>query len=120
MIAIPSRVRLTVSRTRQRPSPGGILMAPPQPKPARLVKSYAMPVDAAVFSGVPSVTALKLLASANVLLAAAMDRRVVICDLTAENPKRIPAKHHSWAHDNWVHSMDVHPDGQRVVTGGAD
>jgi WD40 repeat protein len=95
-------------------------VAPPQPKPARLVKSYAMPVDAAVFSGVPSVTALKPLPKANVLLAAAMDRRVVACDLTADGPKRIPAKHLGWGHDNWVHSLDVHPDGVRVATGGAD
>src|SRR5262245_58439861 len=98
-------------------------MAPPQPKPARLLKSYAMPVDAAVFDGVPSVTALKPLPSADVLLAAAMDRRVVCCDLTAaavDPPKRIPAKHLAWAHDNWVHALDVHPDGARVATGGAD
>jgi WD40 repeat protein len=97
-------------------------MAPPQPKPARLVKAYAMPVDAAVFAGVPSVTALKPLPSADVLLAAAMDRRVVCCDLTAaaDAPKRIPAKHLAWAHDNWVHALDVHPDGARVATGGAD
>src|SRR5262245_12288040 len=79
-----------------------------------------MPVDAAVFSGVPSVTALKPLPSADVLLAAAMDRRVVCCDLKADGPKRIPAKHLAWAHDNWVHALDVHPDGERVATSGAD
>jgi WD40 repeat protein len=95
-------------------------VAPPQSKPARLVKSYAMPVDAAVFSGVPSVTALKPMPKANALLAAAMDRRVVSCDLTADGPKRIPARHLTWSHDNWVHSLDVHPDGVRVATGGAD
>lgn len=91
-----------------------------QPKPARLIKSYAMPVDAAVFAGVPSVTALAPLPSANVLLAAAMDRRVVCCDLAANGPKRLPAKHLAWEHDNWVHALDVHPDGVRVATGGAD
>ncbi len=95
-------------------------MAPPQSKPARSIKSYSMPVDAAVFSGVPSVTALKRLPSADVLLAAAMDRRVVCCDLTADSPKRIPAKHLAWAHENWAHTLDVHPDGARVATGGAD
>jgi WD40 repeat protein len=96
-----------------------IPMAPPV-KPGRLIKSYSMPVDAAVFKGVPSVTALKLVPSANVLLAAAMDRRVVSCDLAAEAPRRIAAKHLAWAHDNWVHSLDVHPDGARVATGGID
>jgi len=96
-------------------------MAPSQPKPARLLKSFAMPVDAAAFAGVPSVTALKLLPSANVLLAAAMDRRVVCCDLSAAGgPNRIPAKHLAWSHDNWVHALDVHPDGARIATGGAD
>jgi WD40 repeat protein len=85
-----------------------------------LLKSFAMPVDAAAFSGVPSVTALKLLPSATVLLAAAMDRRVVCCDLTANAPSRIPAKHLAWSHENWVHALDVHPDGRRVATGGAD
>ena len=95
-------------------------MAVPQNKPARLLKSYAMPVDRTVFAGVPSVTALKLLPRANVLLAAAMDRRIVSCDLAATAPNRIPAKHLAWAHDNWVHALDVHPDGVRVASGGAD
>jgi WD40 repeat protein len=95
-------------------------MAVAQLKPARLVKSFAMPVDRAAFAGVPSVTALKLLPRANVLLAAAMDRRVVCCDLAATAPARIPAKHLAWAHDNWVHALDVHPDGVRIATGGAD
>src|SRR5262245_22792690 len=95
-------------------------MAAPQPKPARLLKSYAMPVDRAVFAGVPSVTALKPLPSAKVLLAAAMDRRLVACDLSAAGGNRIPAKHLAWAHENWTHSLDVHPDGEHVATGGAD
>ena len=52
-------------------------MAVAQPKPARLLKSYAMPVDRTAFAGVPSVTALKLLPRAKVLLAAArVDGRV--------------------------------------------
>ena len=46
----------------------------------RLLKSFAMPVDPAAFAGVPSVTALKPLPGARVLLAAAMDRRVVMQD----------------------------------------
>jgi WD40 repeat protein len=95
-------------------------MAAPQAKPARLLKSYAMPVDRAVFAGVPSVTALKPLPSANLLLAAAMDRRVVGCDRAAAGPNRTPAGRLAWAHDNWVHALDVHPDGARVATGGAD
>src|SRR5262249_17771460 len=87
----------------------------------RLARSYVMPVDRAVFAGVPSVTALKPLPKANVLLAAAMDRPAVCCDLAAV-PKapRIPARHLNWAHDNWVHALDVHSDGARVATGGAD
>jgi len=99
-------------------------------KKPRLVKSFAMPVDVAVFSGIPSVTALRHLPIANVLLAAAMDRRVVCCDLSAEPPPvdgkkkdAVPAivgKHLGWSHDNWIHSLDVHPDGERVATGGAD
>jgi hypothetical protein len=104
-------------------------MAPSQPQAPRLIASYAMPVDAAAFSGVPSVTALKPLPRAKVLLAAAMDRRVVCCDLTAEAPKAaaapeqgpvIPAKHLAWSHEGWVHDLDVHPDGARVATGGLD
>jgi WD40 repeat protein len=95
-------------------------MAASPPRPARLLKSYSMPVDAAVFSGVPSVTALKLIPSAKALLAAAMDRRVVCCDLTATAPGRIAARHLAWSHENWVHALDVHPDGTRVATGGAD
>jgi WD40 repeat protein len=96
---------------------------------ARLLKSFTMPVDAAVFAGTPSVTALRLLPSANVLLAAAMDRRVVACELSAEppaatgdakTPAAIAGKHLSWSHENWIHTLDVHPDGQRVATGGAD
>jgi WD40 repeat protein len=79
-----------------------------------------MPVDAAVFAGVPSVTALKPLPKANVLLAAAMDRRVVCCDLAAEGKGAIKGKHHSWSHDNWIHDLDIHPDGERVATGGTD
>src|SRR4051812_49289422 len=89
----------------------------------RLVKSFAMPVDPAAFSGVPSVTALKPLPKEKVLLAAAMDRRVVCCDLTAEPPKPgapLTGKHLSWSHDNWIHDLDVHPDGARVATGGTD
>jgi WD40 repeat protein len=91
-------------------------------KTPRLLKAYSMPVDASVFSGVPSVTALKPLPSQNVLLAAAMDRRVVCLDLkaTPEGVKRIPGKHLDWAHDNWVHSLDVHADSERVATGGMD
>ncbi len=88
--------------------------------PPRLLKSYSMPVDPAVFNGVPSVTALKPLPAASVLLAAAMDRRVVCCDLKATGPNRIPAKHMAWSHENWVHALDVHPDGARVATGGVD
>lgn len=109
-------------------------MAPSQSKAPRLLKSFSMPVDRAVFSGVPSVTALGLLPRANVLLAAAMDRRVVCCDLAAEAPTTpaakgsppgqkatvIPAKHLTWSHENWVHDLDVHPDGVRVATGGTD
>lgn len=104
-------------------------MPPPAPRSPRLIKSFAMPVDPAAFAGVPSVTALKLLPDAKVLLAAAMDRRVVACDLTAEpgppkppapGPAPIVGKHLGWAHDNWVHDLDVHPDGKRVATGGTD
>jgi WD40 repeat protein len=88
-----------------------------------------MPVDPAVFNGVPSVTALKPLPQAKVLLAAAMDRRVVCCELPADaakapaqgqQPPAVTAKHLSWSHDNWVHALDVHPDGARVATGGTD
>jgi WD40 repeat protein len=94
----------------------------------RLVKSFSMPVDAAAFAGTPSVTALRLLRAANVLLAAAMDRRVVSCDLAAESaekgadgaPPVVVGKHLGWSHDNWIHALDVHPDGERVATGGAD
>src|SRR4051794_23683099 len=86
----------------------------------RSVKTFAMPVDAAVFAGVPSVTALKPLPKANVLLAAAMDRRVVCCDLAAEAKGPLKGKHHSWSHDNWIYDLDVHPDGERVATGGTD
>src|SRR5689334_18383421 len=108
-------------------------MPPPQPRSPRLIKTFAMPVDAAVFAGVPSVTALKPLPQAKVLLAAAMDRRVVCCDLEAESPPAKPAapgapvgpapvrgKHLGWSHENWVHTLDVHPDGARVATGGTD
>jgi len=103
------------------------------PTTPRLVKSYAMPVDAAVFAGVPSVTALKPLLKANVLLAAAMDKRVVCCDLAAEPPPQsdedkekkkpppdIPGKHLAWAHDNWIHDLDVQPGEELIATGGAD
>jgi WD40 repeat protein len=76
-----------------------------------------MPVDAAAFAGVPSVTALKPLPKAKVLLAAAMDRRVVCCDL-GDKPQ-LP-KYLAWSHQNWVHDLDVHPDGERVATGGTD
>src|SRR5262249_33625614 len=117
--ASPSRSRKKGSRPSRNCWPKETLMAPPI-KPARLIKSYAMPVDAAGFSGIPSVTALKPLRSADVLLAAAMDRRVVCCDLKADGPQRIPARHMAWSHDNWVHDLDVHPDGERVATGGAD
>jgi WD40 repeat protein len=80
-----------------------------------------MPVDAAAFAGVPSVTALKPLPHAHVLLAAAMDRRVVSCNLAARPAATaIPATHLAWSHDNWVHDLDVHPDGARVATGGND
>jgi WD40 repeat protein len=81
-----------------------------------------MPVDATAFSGVPSVTTLRAMPKANVLLAAAMDRRLVACDLsaTATGTARIPGKHLSWSHDNWIHCLDVHPDGARVATGGTD
>ena len=82
----------------------------------RLLKSFAMPVDPAAFAGVPSVTALKPLPGARVLLAAAMDRRVVCCEL--EGTAR--PKHLSWSHENWIHDLDVHPDGARVATGGTD
>jgi WD40 repeat protein len=110
-------------------------MGPTQPKPARLLESFSMPVDASVFSGVPSVTALAHLAKANVLLAAAMDRRVVSIDLAASATEATPAKsptgkgpaaavragkHLAWSHDNWVHDLAVHPDGERVATGGCD
>src|SRR5688572_1505744 len=98
------------------------------PKTPKLLKVYTMPVDPAVFSGVPSVTALKPLLKANVLLAAAMDRRVVCLDLAAEPPpvpeaekekkkdevQPIVARHMLWAHDHWIHDLDVHPDGERV------
>jgi WD40 repeat protein len=90
---------------------------PPPPRSPRLVKSFAMPVDPAAFAGVPSVTALKPLPSAKVLLAAAMDRRVVCCDLEARPPS---AKHLKWSHDNWVHTLDVHPEREWVATGGTD
>jgi len=87
----------------------------------KLVKSFALPVDPAVFSGVPSVTALKPLPKANALLAAGMDRRVVCCELSAETKQgSIKGKHLSWAHDNWIHDLDVHPDGERIATGGTD
>src|SRR4051794_41221849 len=95
-------------------------MAATPPRVPKLLRSFTMPVDPAVFAGVPSVTALKPLPSANVLLAAAMDRRVVCCDLSATGTGRLPAKHLAWSHENWVHSLDVHPDGSRVATGGAD
>jgi WD40 repeat protein len=107
-------------------------MAAPQPKSPLLIKSFAMPADPAAFAGVPSVTALKPLPQAKLLLAAAMDRRVVCCDPAAKTqPPRagappgeplpgIPAKHLGWSHDNWVHDLDVHPDGARVATGGND
>jgi WD40 repeat protein len=95
-----------------------------------MLKSYAMPVDATVFAGVPSVTALKQVPSARMLLAAAMDRRVVGIELDAEPPKtaaanaakqRIPARHLPWSHERkWIHTLDVHPDGTRVATGGTD
>src|SRR5262249_7016309 len=100
-------------------------MAAPQPSTPRLLKSFAVPVDPAAFTGVPSVTALKPLPKANALLAAAMDRRAACCALAAAAPAgapagRTPAKHLAWSHDNWVHALDVHPDGARVATGGTD
>jgi len=109
-------------------------MGPSQPKPARLLESFSMPVDATAFAGVPSVTALALLPKANVLLAAAMDKRVVGLDLAAGAADPTPAKaappkapsavrtgkHLAWSHDNWVHDLAVHPDGERVATGGCD
>lgn len=91
-----------------------------QSKPAKLLKSYSMPVDPTAFNGVPSVTAFKHMPKANVLLAAAMDRRVVSCDLAATGTGRIPGKHLAWSHENWVHTLDIHPDGVRVATGGLD
>ena len=39
-------------------------MAASQPKAARLVASFAMPIDPAAFSGIPTVTALKPLSRA--------------------------------------------------------
>src|SRR5688500_10188550 len=103
-------------------------MAATQPRSPRLLKSFAMPVDPAVFSGVPSVTALKPVPKAKVLLAAGMDKRVVCCELADEAtpakqgavPAPVKGKHLAWAHDNWVHDLDVHPDGVRVATGGTD
>lgn len=96
-------------------------MAASAPKSPAAVKSIAMPVDAAVFAGTPSVTGLASLPAQGVLLAAAMDRRIVSCDLRAEPPpKGAAARHTAWAHANWAHDLDVHPDGVRVATGGAD
>src|SRR5262249_27443538 len=113
------------------------IMVQSQPNPPRLLQRIPIPVDRAAFNGVPSVTALKLLPSANVLLAAAMDRRVVACDVLADpagaappkgptdsprpvKPAGTTVKHLAWSHDNWIHTLDVHPDGARVATGGAD
>jgi WD40 repeat protein len=101
-------------------------VAPTQPRQARLINWFSMPVDTASFSGVPGVTGLASLPKAKALLAAAMDRRVVCCDLTAPLPKTkrlgpiVPAKHLNWAHENWIHDIAVHPDGVRVATGGYD
>src|SRR5262245_12688801 len=93
----------------------------------QLLKSVAMPVDRAVFAGIPSVTALERLPPAHVLLAAPMDRRLVACALAAAappaaggKPARISCAHLTGAHDNWVHDLDVHPDGVRFATGGTD
>src|SRR6185369_4385655 len=62
------------------------------------------------------------LPKARVLLAAAMDRRLVSCDLAAQGQKNSVStgKHLAWSHDNWIHDLDVHPDGVRVATGGTD
>src|SRR5262249_38239039 len=97
-----------------------------QLQPPRLSKSFSMPVDPAVFAGIPSVTALKPLPQANVLLAAAMDRRVICCDLAAppkdaaKDKTLCQAKHLNWSHDHWIHDLDVRPDGVYSATGGTD
>jgi WD40 repeat protein len=123
-------------------------MTPSAPGPAPLVNWFTMPVEAAAFSGIPGITGMALLPKAGVLLAAAMNRRVIACDLKAPIPavkelvgpprptgpgavalKRaaaapqeptIPARFHDWAHDNWIHDIAVHPDGVRVATCGYD
>ena len=97
-------------------------------KPPRLVRSYAIPVDEAVFAGIPSVTALKPLPAMNLMLAAAMDHRVIGCDLASEIPAEdagedaagLTGTHLNWSHGGWIHALDVHPDGRRVATGGVD
>src|SRR4051794_35530509 len=94
---------------------------------ARLINWFSMPADALVFAGTPGVTGMAALPKAQVLLAAAMDHRVVCCDLTAPVPQAktplgpvVPAKHSGWMHDHWIHDVAVHPDGVRVATGGYD
>ena len=110
-----------------------------KPVAPRLVRKFEIPKQPEVFKGLQSITGLKLLAEPNVLLAAAMDRRVVCCDLNAEPPAEapdqeddkdkeekkkvipaIPTTYLSWSHENWVLHLDVHADGKRVATGGAD
>src|SRR4051812_49013587 len=79
---------------------GDTQMAASPPRTPKMLKSFTMPVDPTAFAGVPSVTALKPLPAAKVLLAAAMDRRVVCCDLTAEGSTPIRGTHLRWSHDN--------------------
>ncbi|MBY0233261.1 MAG: hypothetical protein K2W96_28605 [Gemmataceae bacterium] len=91
--------------------------------PLRLVQWFTMPADPAVFSGTPGVTGLAAHPKGG-LLACAMDRRLVLCDLSAKPVEQKPlgpvaaAKHHAWAHENWLHDVAVH--GERVATAGYD
>ena len=108
-------------------------MAEEQAGAIHSTKTFSIPKQPDVFRGLQSVTGLRWLPNHNVLLATAMDRRILCCDLSAESPAAdtgdakkpasppmIPTTFLTWAHDNWALHLDVHPDGQRVATAGAD
>ena len=110
-------------------------MAPQTAGITPLAKKFAIAKQPDLFRGIQSVTGLRWMSNHDVLLATAMDRRVLCCDLSAEPPAvqqpgedakkaetqpTIPARYLSWTHDKWALHLDVHPDGERVATAGAD
>ena len=109
-------------------------MADSSNDPARPAKIFAVAKQPEVFRGAQSVTGLRWLSKHNALIGAAMDRRVIHCDLTATAPPADAAKDKgqanlppsiaatflSWSHENWICHLDVHPQGDRIATAGAD